>query len=186
MSAISDQLRDKEKRTLERLTAAVLIVLALGLLLTMWQRSRYFDAKDSLAALQDRSRRAEKARADAKAEWLRWQEAVKDTESFRGTLFYDEKTAFQTVRLDLQQIFGQAGMDIPQISYRYADLEKLPIKKIVISFNYSGTYADLKRFLAIVERFRKFLAVEKIDFQKADAESGVLTLKMTLAGYYET
>jgi Tfp pilus assembly protein PilO len=76
-------------------------------------------------------------------------------------------------------------MDIPQINYRYLDLEKVPIKKIVLSFNYSGTYAELKRFLAIVERFHKFLAVEKIDFQKADAESGVLNLKLTLAGYYE-
>jgi Tfp pilus assembly protein PilO len=185
MSEIFDQLRDKERTTLERLTASVLVVLALGFVLTIWQRSKYFDAKDSLAVLQDRARRAEKDRTDAKVEWLRWQEAVKDIESFHGTLFYDEKTVFRTIRLDLQQIFSQAGMDIPQINYRYLDLEKVPIKKIVLSFNYSGTYAELKRFLAIVERFHKFLAVEKIDFQKADAESGVLNLKLTLAGYYE-
>jgi Tfp pilus assembly protein PilO len=185
MNAIFDQLRDKEKRTLKRLLAAVLVVLALGLVLTMRQRSRYFDAKDSLAVLQDRYRKAEKARAEAKTDWLRWQEAVKDMDSFRGTFFYDEKTVFRTLRLDLQRIFSQAGMDIPLISYRYSDLEKVAIKKIVVTFNYAGTYADLKRFLAIVERFRKFLAVEKIDFQKADAESGVLNLKMTLAGYYE-
>jgi hypothetical protein len=185
MSAIFDQLRGNERRTLERLTAAVIGVLALGLVLTMWQRSRYFEARDSLSTLQDRVTGAEKARTDAKVEWARWQEAVKDMASFRGTLFYDEKTVFQTVRLDLQQIFSLAGMDIPQIGYRYLDLEKVSIKKIVIGFNYSGTYADLKRFLAIVERFRKFLAVEKIDFQKADAESGLLSLKLTLAGYYE-
>jgi Tfp pilus assembly protein PilO len=185
MNAIFDQLRDKEKRTLKRLLAAVLVVLALGLVLTLRQKSRYFDAKDSLAVLRDRYRKAEKARAEAKTDWLRWQEAVKDMDSFRGTFFYDEKTVFRTLRLDLQRIFSQAGMDIPEIFYRYSDLEKVAIKKIVVTFNYAGTYADLKRFLAIVERFRKFLAVEKIDFQKADAESGVLNLKMTLAGYYE-
>jgi hypothetical protein len=106
-------------------------------------------------------------------------------DSFKDTFFYEEKTVFRSLRMDLQRIFSQAGMNIPLISYRYSDLDKVQVKKIIIAFNYSGTYADLKRFLAILERFRKFLAVEKIDFQKADPESGLLSLKMTLAGYYE-
>jgi Tfp pilus assembly protein PilO len=76
-------------------------------------------------------------------------------------------------------------MDVPLIRYQYSDLERLPIKKIVVTFNYAVTYADLRQFLAIVERFPKFLAVEKIDFQKIDAESGLLNLKMTMAAYYE-
>ncbi len=106
-------------------------------------------------------------------------------ESFKGTFFYDEKTVFGALRMDLQRIFSQAGMNVPDISYHYSDLEKVPIKKIAVTFNYSGTYDGFKRFLAIVEKFKKFLAVEKIDFEKADAESGLLSLKMTLAGYYE-
>jgi hypothetical protein len=185
MNAIFDRLHEKEKRTLGRLTAAVLFALAIGLVLTMLQRSSYFGARDSLALFQSDYRKAQQARTESKADWLRWQEAVQDMDSLRGTFFYDEKTVFRTLRLDLQRIFTQAGMDIPLISYRYSDLEKVPIKKIVITFSYSGTYADLKRFLGIVERFRKFLAVEKVDFEKADAESGLLNLRMTLAGYYE-
>jgi hypothetical protein len=185
MSAIFSGLHEKEKRTLERLTAAVLFALALGLVLTMRQRSSYFEVRDSLATLQNRYRKVQKARTDAKVEWLRWQEAVRDMDSFKDTFFYDEKTVFRSLRMDLQRIFSQAGMNIPLIGYRYSDLEKVPVKKIVIAFNYSGTYADLKRFLGILERFRKFLAVEKIDFQKADPESGLLNLKVTLAGYYE-
>jgi len=106
-------------------------------------------------------------------------------ESFKDTFFYDEKTVSRALRLDLQRIFSEAGMNVPPLSYHYSDLEKVPIKKIAVTFNYSGTYDGLKRFLAIVERFKKFLAVEKIDFEKADAESGLLSLKMTLAGYYE-
>ncbi|MGA2361232.1 MAG: hypothetical protein ABSG73_02120 [Candidatus Aminicenantales bacterium] len=185
MSAIFSRLHDKEKRTLMRLTAAVLFALALGLVLTMRQRSSYFEARDSLAALHNSYRKVQIARTDAKAEWARWQEAIRDMDSFKGTFFYDEKTVFRTLRMDLQQIFSQAGMNVPLISYHYSDLEKVPIKKIAVTFSYSGTYGDLKRFLGIVEKFKKFLAVEKIDFEKANAESGLLSLKMTLAGYYE-
>jgi len=185
MSALYNGLNDKEKKTLGRLTAAVLFALALGLVATARQRSNYLEARDSLTALQASYRKAQKARADAKTEWLRWQEAGRDMDSFKDTLFYREADIFRTVRLDLRTIFDRAGMNIPLISYRYADMEKTPVKKIIISFDYTGTYAELKKFLGIVEEFRRFLAVEKIDFQKADAESGVLHLKMTLAGYYE-
>jgi len=185
MNALFNGLDDKEKKTLGRLTAAVLCALALGIVVTARQRSNYLEARDSLTALQANYRKAQKARADAKTEWLRWQEARRDMDSFKGTLFYGEPDVFQAVRLDLRTIFNRAGLDVPLINYRYADMEKTPIKKIIISFDYTGTYAEFRKFLGIVEGFRKFLAVEKVDFQKADAESGVLHLKLTLAGYYE-
>ncbi len=185
MNAIFDLLRGTERKTLERLTAAVIVAVALFFILAVRVRTGYFDSRDDLAVLRDSSRRAERALAEAKAEWLGWQEAFGDIESFRGKYFYEEKTVFQSLRTDLQRIFNQAGMDVPLINYRYSDLEKSSTKKVVITFNYSGTYADLKRFLVIVERFPKFLTVEKIDFQKADAETGFLNLKLTLAGYYE-
>jgi len=185
MNAIFDRLDGRERKTLERLAVAFLAAVILFVFLAMRQRTRYFEAEDALRTTQDSTRRVEKLRDETKAEWLRWQEAARDLESFRSTYFYDEKTVIQKLRLDLREIFTQAGMDVPLISYRYSDLEKVTAKKITIAFNYTGTYAELKRFLAIVERFPKFLAVEKIDFQKADAESGLLNLKLTLAGYYE-
>jgi Tfp pilus assembly protein PilO len=185
MNAIFDRLDGKERKTLERLAAAVCAAMILFLILATRQRTSYFEAEDALKSTRDNTRRIEKMRDETKAEWLRWQEAARDLESFRGTYFYDEKTVIQKLRLDLRQIFSQAGMDVPQLQYRYSDLEKVDIKKVVVTFSYSGTYVELKRFLAIVERFPKFLAVEKIDFQKTDAASGLLNLKLTLAGYYE-
>lgn len=185
MNAIYDLLDGRERKTLERLTAAVVAAAALFFILAVRVRSGYFDSRNALAALGESSRRSEKAQAEVKAEWLAWQEALGDLESFRGKYFYEEKTVFQNLRKDLQRIFNQAGMDIPLINYRYSELEKASIKKVVVTFNYSGTYMNLKRFLAIVEGFPKFLAVEKIDFQKADRETGLLNLKLTLAGYYE-
>ncbi len=174
-----------ERKTLERFAAAVLLAAALFFLLALGQRTRVFEARDALAQLQESARRAETAEAGAKAEWLRWQEARGDLDSLRGKSFYDGATVFQSLRRDLQQIFARGGMDVPDIGYRYSDIEKVPIKKVVVTFGYSGSYADLKRFLGMVERFPRFLAVEKIDFQKTDTESGLLNLRLTLAGYYE-
>jgi Tfp pilus assembly protein PilO len=185
MNAIFDLLSGRERKTLERLTAAVLAAAALFLILAVRVRSGYFDSRETLASLQESGKRAEKAEAGVRAEWQAWQDAQADPESFRGKYFYEEKTVFQSLRTDLQRIFNQAGMDIPLISYRYSDLDKASIKKVVLTFNYSGTYANLKRFLAIVEAFPKFLAVEKIDFQRPEAGAVLLNLKLTLAGYYE-
>ena len=185
MNAIYDLLGGRERKTLERLTAAVLVALALFFILAVRVRSGYFDSREALTVIRESGRRAAKAEADVKAEWQAWQDAQADLDSFRGKYFYEEKTVFQSLRTDVQKIFNKAGMDIPQIAYRYSDMERSAMKKAVLTFNYSGTYADLKRFLAIVEAFPKFLAVEKIDFQRPEAGSGLLNLKLTLAGYYE-
>ena len=150
MNAFSELLIGKERKTLERLAAAVLGALALFLILAVRVRTGYFESRDSLAALREGSERAEKVQAEAKGEWLAWQEALGDLKSFRGKYFYEEKTVFQSLRTDLQRVFNRAGMDIPLLTYRYSDLERSSIKKVVITFNYSGTYVNLKRFLAIV------------------------------------
>ena len=176
---------DRERKTLARLGVGVLLAAAVFFVLAVGQRTRVFEARDTLAQLQESARRAEAARAEADAQWLRWQQARGDLDSFRGKAFYDGATVYPTLRRDLQQIFARGGMDVPDIGYRYSDIEKVPVKKVVVTFAYSGSYADLKRFLGMVEAFPKFLAVEKIDFQKTDAETGLLNLRLTLAGYYE-
>jgi Tfp pilus assembly protein PilO len=185
MNAIFERLNDKERRTLRRLGIAALAVLAVSLLLVFRLRFGYLDARDTLDLTREQLRSAEKTRAASQAEWLRWQQAGRDLESFRGTFFYDEKTLVGALRTDLQRIFNEAGMNVPQISYQYSDVDKGRIKRVVIVFNYAGTYADLKRFLILVERFPKFLTVEKIDFLKTEEASGFLNLKLTVAAYYE-
>ncbi|HYA48889.1 MAG TPA: hypothetical protein VEG35_04235 [Burkholderiales bacterium] len=186
MNALFSHLEDGERKTLGRLALAVLLSALLFFVLAVGQRSRYFETRDSLAVLQETTRKAEKSEAATKADWLRWQEAGRDLDSLRGQRFYDDAGVFQALRRDLQRIFAQAGMDVSDISYRYSDFDKVPIKKVVVTFSYSGSYADLKRFLAIVEQFPKFLAVEKIEFQKTNTDNGLLNLRLTLAGYYET
>jgi Tfp pilus assembly protein PilO len=178
-------LSDKERRALGRLAVAALIFLALGLVLAVRQRSAFARAEDALAEAQTGRRRAEAALAKARAEGLRWQEAARDLKQFRGSYFYEEETGIQALRQDLSRIFQEAGLRVAQIDYDYGDVAKSRIGRIVANFNFSGSYAALKKFLALIEKFPRFLAVERLDFLNPGTESGVLTVKITLAGYYE-
>jgi len=57
---------------------------------------------------------------------------------------------------------------------------------VMVSFNFKGSYFSLKRFLSSVEEFPKFLIIEKIDFINIETQSGILGLRILLAGYYES
>ncbi len=185
MNAIFSRLDGKERRTLERLGLVVLLLLAIGFLLMLVEKSAYRDARDSLETAQARRLSIEKSRAAEREDWRRWQDAERDLESLKGMSFYDEKTIYRSLRLDLQKIFNESGVNVPEIRYGYSDAEKGRIKEVVVAFDYTGGYADLKRFLGVVESFPKFLFVEKIDFLKTQEGSGVLHFKVTLAAYYE-
>lgn len=185
MSAISDVLNEKERKTLGRLALASGLVLALGLLLVVRQRSGLRDAQDTLAKSEENRAKTEKALAEAKTQWQRWQEAARDLQAFRTSYFYGAQDVFQSLRLDLQRIFNDAGMSVPQIGYGYGDMTKSRLGKVVATFNFTGSYAALKKFLVIVERFPKFLCIEKMDFLDTGVESGALRLKIAMAGYYE-
>jgi hypothetical protein len=63
-------------------------------------------------------------------------------------------------------------------------MEKEQVRKTMITFTYSGTYAGLKKLLAAIEAFPKFLAVERVEFPKTGSGGERLSAKLSLAGYY--
>jgi Tfp pilus assembly protein PilO len=123
--------------------------------------------------------------AKMEKEWLRWQEAVQDVEEIRDKYFYRNKNVFGELREDLQKIFIQTGVFSSRTNYDYSQLRTGNLEKIMVSFDWKGSYSSLKGFLDSVEKFPKFLMVEKIDFLNIETQSGALELKVTLAGYYE-
>jgi len=185
MSVIINHLTDKEKRALGRLGLAVLLFLALGLVLYLNQKNGFVNATDDLTRARMELRKAEKSLGSAKAESGRWQEARQDLESFGASYFYSDKNGIEALRRDLERIFNQTGVYVSEMGYSYADMDKVRVKKIVVSFNFTGTYAALRRLLSVIERTPKFLTVEKMDFLNTGTDSGYLNLRMVLAGYYE-
>jgi Type II secretion system (T2SS), protein M subtype b len=184
MNAFFDLLTDKERRTLVRLGAAALLALAVFLVLLTRVRGGLEKQRVEALQLRNSSLQAVKARDEAKAEWRRWEEANRDLEELRSGYFYDPEEGGQALRLDLQQIFALAGTNITDLNYGYSDLEKEQVRKTVVTFTYGGTYAGLKKLLAVLEAFPKFLAIDKLEFPRTGSDGGRLSVRLTLAGYY--
>lgn len=185
MNALFDLFNDRERRTLGRLGLAALVALAVFLILFVRLRGGLSGETEASFRQHQIADRAVKAREAAALEWKRWEEAGRDLAELRNGYFYEEGAAAQsTLRQDLQQIFARAGMGIPDLDYGYAEMEKEKVRKTVISFTYSGTYAGLKRLLAALEAFPKFLVIERVEFPRTGSGGDRLSVKLTLAGYY--
>ncbi len=125
------------------------------------------------------------SRNDTKKEWQGWLDALKEMEALRANYFYDSKKIMQALRLDLEQIFNTAGIQVTDINYGYLKLVKESLQRVTVEFRFSGNYAMLKRLLDTIERHPRFLHVEKIDFMNIGKQPGLIDLRISLAGYYE-
>jgi len=184
MNALFDLFNDAERRKLDRLGLIALIALVVFVILFVRLRGGLEKERTASLRLRESSEIAVKARDEARIEWKRWEEAVRDLAELRTSYFYDENAGVQVLRQDLQKIFAQAGTTVANIDYGYSNMEKEQVRKTVVTFTYAGTYAGMKRLLAVLEGFPKFLVIEKVDFPKTGAGSGLLSAKLTLAGYY--
>jgi hypothetical protein len=184
MNVLFDLFNDKERRTLGRFGLAVLLALAVFLVLFTRIRGGLEKDKGETARLQGTYGLAAKARDAAKAEWQRWEEAGRDLEELRTGFFYDDEGGVQALRLDLQRIFAMAGTAITDLGYGYSEMEKEKVRKTVVTFTYTGTYAGLKKLLAVLEAFPKFLVIDRIDFPRTGSEGERLSAKLAVAGYY--
>jgi hypothetical protein len=184
MNALFDALNDRERRTLGRLGLAAVVALVVVLALFFRLKGGVGRERTASFRLHEATQKIVEARDKARAEWKRWEDANRDLAELRTNYFYEEESWVQTLRQDLQKIFAQAGTSISNLDYGYSDLEKEQVRKTVVTFTYTGTYSGLKRLLAVIEAFPKFLVIEKVEFPKTVTGGERLTTKLTLAGYY--
>jgi len=178
-------LNAKERRTLGVLAGALGFVLLVLVFVAGGEMRRFRRADASTRKLAADAAKADAARAEAGAEARRWEQATRDLARLRTERFYDEAREIRDLRTDLERIFNEAGARVTKIAYRYSDLGKGKMRKVVAAFTFGGTYVGLKRFLSIVERSPKFLTLERIDFPLSSPGASVLQLKIELAAYYE-
>jgi hypothetical protein len=177
-------LSEKERRTLGVLAAASILALLALVFVAAGEMRNFRRADASARKLAADLVKAEGARDEAGAEARRWEEAGRNLQKLRAERFYDEAHEIRALRLDLERVFSEAGIRVSKIAYRYSDLEKGKMKKVVAGFTFGGTYDGLKRFLSVIERSSKFLTIERIDFPNTGQETGALQLKIELAAYY--
>jgi hypothetical protein len=185
MNALFDLLNDRERRTLVRLGAAGLVVLAVVLVLFVRLRGGLDAQRTASFRLHESAQKTLQARDKARAEWRLWEDASRDLAELRSAYFYGEGNSVQVqLPQDLQQIFARAGTAISDLDYTYAEMEKEQVRKTIVTFTYSGTYGGLKRLLAVIEAFPKFLVIERVEFPKTGSGGERLNAKLTLAAYY--
>ena len=185
MKEIFELLRQKERRLLIVLCLLLSLALVFYIFIARGMKESYTQAQDRLAAQALNFQTLDAARLEKKVEWRRWRLALKDMEILRGEYFYVGETISQDLRRDIVAIFRETDIPVPDIRYLYSEGTNQQLGGATATFQISGPYALIKRFIHAVEHFPKFLIVEKVDFVDVQRQSGALKLKLTLAGYYE-
>jgi hypothetical protein len=185
MNEIFDLMRQKERKALLVLFLLLALALLFYIFIARGLKGSYAQAEVGLATRKKAFQEIDDERKAQKIEWRQWQMAYKDIDKLRNRYFYSRDTISQDLRGDIARIFQGARIPVPDIRYSYSEHGDQKISSGIATFQISGPYVQIKRFIFGVEKFPKFLILEKIDFVDINQAAGVLKLKITLAGYYE-
>ena len=185
MNEIFEMLRLKERRVLFVLCLLLILALLFYIFIARGMKDSYGQVQERLTAQTRNFQTVDAERQEKKKEWSRWRRALKDVEELRTEYFYEGETISQNMRLDLLRILRKVGIPVPDIRYIYSEGKDGPLGGATATFQISGPYALIKRFVYEVEHFPRFLILEKVDFVDVQKQSGVLKLKITTAGYYD-
>jgi len=186
MKEIFDLLSKKERRILSFLCFLLIFALLFYFFVSLGEKRTYFSSLESLSKKKENFKKISIQKNQEKKELIKWHEAHHDIEELKEQYFYKGENSIEKLRGDLQKIFNENKIRISTIKYDYDDLEKDKFNRVKATFTVSGPYFYMKKFIYSVEKFPKFLLIEKIDFSDVDSKNGELKLKITLAGYYES
>lgn len=185
MKEIIDLLTKKDRRILVAILLVLVIFLTFNIFVAQARKGRYLSARDSKAQADLTLLKAQEQLDSKKGEWAQWEEARTDLDTIKDKYLYSEQDIATEMRLDLEKILRETGFYVPIMDYEYEEYEREKIKKERISFMITGQYARVKRFIHSLETFPKFLVLEGVDFLDIATGSGMLKLRIHLAGYYE-
>jgi Tfp pilus assembly protein PilO len=185
MNGIFDLLDRKDRRILGALCLFLLLALIFLFVVALGEKRSHFNSLDRLALKKESAKEIEKARLNKNDEWLKWQKTLDDMKELRTKYFYKEEEGIAPLVRDTQQIINGARIRVSQKRYDYAEIKEDMYRIVRITFETTGSYTDLKKFIHSVETFPRFLVVQKIDFLEVDPFSGGLKVQIALAGYYE-
>ena len=184
MKELFDLLRKKERKVLGITVLLLLASLVFYSFIGLGEKRRYFRLNESFSAGEKNIQDLKTSRDEKKLEWNRWKEASFDSKDLKNNYFYNKEDIIQDLRQDLEKVFRRNSIPSPGIKYNYNGLKAEKINNMTASFNIEGHYQLVRKFIYDLENFQKFLVIEKIDFSDINTNSGVLKIKLTVAGYY--
>ncbi|MBN2245809.1 MAG: type 4a pilus biogenesis protein PilO [Candidatus Aminicenantes bacterium] len=184
MRELINLLEKKERRILWFMGILIGLSLLFWFFVAQREKNSYFNSQIELTSLRTSAEKAKNESREKQIEWIQWKEAQTDFKKLRNRYVYQGEEALKNIRLDLQAILTKTGVEYSQIKYDYDYNEDAKINEVTITFTMKGSYIALKQFIHEVEQFPRFLALESIDFSDIDPQTGILTLKISLNGYY--
>ncbi len=185
MSGLTDLLDRKEQRALAGLGLFLVLGLLALFVFSLGERRDYFRNQAELADQEKRFAEIDGRRQKSKSGWSAWEEARKDIQDVRKNWLYSEQEGIKQLTLDVHKILGEAGMGTTGFQYEYLDMREEYLRRVNVSFQVSGTYPALKRLLDEVEKFPKFLMIDRVDFTNSFDEGNRIELRIVMAGYYD-
>lgn len=184
MKEIFSLLSQKERRILVGLCVLVLCGFIFYSFAVSIIKGSYSRSLDTLSSQEKNLQILQEKRLETKINRSKWEEAVRDMVEIEQEYFYSKDEKIQRIMLDTQELLRKSSLRADRKRYEYTEFKEEGIERITVSFEISGPYIILKKFLDNVEDFPKFLTIEQIDFVDIDSQSGRLTLQVKLAGYY--
>ncbi len=184
MKELFDLLRKKERKVLGITVLLLLVSLVFYFFIGLGEKRRCFYLNESFSAGKKNIQHLRTSRDEKKLEWNRWKEASLDIKDLKNNYFYNKEDIIQDLRQDLEKVFRKNSIPSPKIKYNYNELKVEKINNMTASFNLEGYYHLIRKIIYDLENFQKFLVIEKIDFSEINTNSGVLKIKLSVAGYY--
>jgi Tfp pilus assembly protein PilO len=185
MNGIFELLDRKDRRALVVLCLFLLLALIFLFVVALGAKRSHFNSLDRLASKNESASEIGKARHDKNIEWIKWQRTLDDMKELKTKYFYKDEEGISPLMRDIQQILNSAQIRVSQKRYDYADLKESRYSVVRVTFEITGSYSALKKFIHSVEVFPRFLVVQKIDFLDVDPLYGGLKVQIALVGYYE-
>ena len=186
MKEVFSVLNDKERKQLSVLSLLLVFALIFFFLVSLGQRRSYHRLAGEMETRAKTLAKAEEKLAAASTEWAKWEQGYKDMAELKERYFYKDAEGVNSLRMDIQKILSDSGISAGRIRYEYVDRAREKEKLVVVTFSFTGSYLILKRLIETVEKFPKFLLLERLKFLKISNEGNLLELEIALAGYYES
>ncbi len=184
MKDIFKAFSERERRRLRLLSLLLCLSLVFFFLVSLRERRSFLRLDESLTAQKAQFAKLDKERSAASTDRTKWAQAEKDLDELKAKYFYKEKDGVNALRLDLQDLLAKSGISARTLKFDYFDFDRERAKKVSVTFNFTGTYPLLKRFLEMVEQFPRFLYLERLDFVRIMGGGNTLELRVVLAAYY--
>jgi len=184
MKELIEFLTDSEKKIIKIILIIFIFSFILFLFALIWPKSQAARLEARLNAQKRSLEKAQEARDKSQQLWLQCSEAGRQLEELKKTWYYRGEAGWRQIRIDLEEIFHQAGLSLPALQYNYHDLEKGKIRKISFNLRFRTTYLTIRDLIARLEAFPRFLLLEDIDFQNVGEGGSNLDLRLMIIAYY--